>query len=135
VQWQLFVTLTFDSAKVFPVSAALADKEAFWWCGQLGRLQRRAVGWAYATERGRSGVWHAHALVVGVNGGIGRAAPAMWAERNGHLHVRAVDNATRAALYMSKEAALSGAIVLSDTIDRYRSSRLGPVDLYPVGES
>lgn len=128
--WELFVTLTFDPAKVFPVSAALAGKEAHWWCGQLGRIHRKPIGWVYSVERGRSGSWHSHALLVGLGEDVGTAARAMWTERNGRIHVRAVDNGTRAVLYTSKEAALAGEIVLSDTIDRYRGSKSSRVDLF-----
>jgi hypothetical protein len=134
IPWEFFVTLTFDPTKVFPTSAVMAGKEAYWWCGQVGRLHRRPTAWVYSVERGKSGLWHSHALLVGLGGALGTAAPAMWTQRNGRIHVRAVDSATRAVLYTSKEAAFAGEIVLSDTIYRYRGSPSSRVDLFPTTE-
>ena len=81
--WEYFATLTFDPKRVFPVSRALADREAHWWCGLLGRLCHRAVGWLYALERGAGGLWHAHALVIGAKGLNWRLTADLWQARNG----------------------------------------------------
>jgi hypothetical protein len=124
VAWQYFVTLTFDPKKVFPANAALASTEAFWWCGQVGRVLRSAVGWVYAVERGRGGAWHAHGLLVGVPGGLGKAPAAIWAQRNGRIHVRLVDDTNRGVLYTTKEAALSGEVVRSGRRTLIDSSRM-----------
>jgi len=117
--WQLFVTLTFDPKIVFPVTAVHASKEAFWWCGQTARLLRSPVGWLYAVERGRSGQWHAHALLIGTRRQLGCGPEAIWRQRNGIIDVRPVYDAARVVLYTTKEAARTGEIVLSDTMRRY----------------
>lgn len=136
VAWQLMVTLTFDPKRVFPVNAALANREAFWWCGQVGRLLRRPVGWLYAVERGRAGAWHAHGLLVGVPGELGKAPAAMWEQRNGRFHAQPVTGSRGAVLYTSKDAALSGEIVLSDTLACYREwlTDRSRVALYPTAD-
>lgn len=133
VEWQLFATLTFDPKRRFPVGMELASREAFWWCTQTGVLLRRPVGWLYAVERGRGGIWHAHALLAGVAAGLGPVLPAMWEQRNGIFHQRPVDGTSRAVLYTTKDAALNGEIVLSDTIRRYMASAsaLPRVALHP----
>jgi hypothetical protein len=131
VPWELFATLTFDPAKVYPVGAVLAGKEAYWWCGQLGRLHRSPVAWAFAVERGRSGLWHAHAVIVGVGFELGPAAPAMWRQRNGRIQISPVDNTRRVSLYMSKDAAVAGEIVVSDTVARYVGRHPSSVVLHP----
>ena len=136
VAWQYFVTLTFDPKKVFPVDAALASREAFWWFGQVGRLHRRPVGWLYAVERGRGGAHHVHGLLVGVPGELGSAPAAMWEQRNGRCHVQPVTGSRRAVLYTSKDAALSGEIALSDTLGLHRppTPTVARVHLYPALE-
>lgn len=134
VGWQYFVTLTFDPKLVFPVNGALASQEAFWWCGQVGRLLRRPVGWLYAVESRRGGAHHAHVLIVGVVGELGPAPTAMWQQRNGIVDVRRVYDARRAVLYTTKEAALSGEVTFSDTLGLYRSSTPAGAraDLFPA---
>jgi hypothetical protein len=136
IAWQYLVTLTFDPKKVFPVDATLASREAFSWCGQVGRLVRRPVGWLYAVEQGRGGALHAHVLMVGVPAGLGAAPPAIWTQRNGRFHVRPVDDTRRGPLYTTKEAALSGEIVLSDTLRRYypTGTAVSRVDLCPISD-
>lgn len=133
VPWEWFVTLTFDPSVVFAVNARLADREAFWWCGTVARLQRRPVAWLYAPERGRSGRWHVHVLLVGTSGNL-EAAVAMWRERNGQIDMKAVARSPGSlVLYTTKDAALSGEVVWSDTLARYRDQlTLEPiVALYP----
>ena len=41
--------------------------------------------------------------------------------RNGRVHVQRVDDTKKAVLYTTKDAALSGDMVLSDTMSRYRN--------------
>ena len=118
--WRAFVTLTFDPAKAFPVGEMKASSEAFWWCGQTGRLLRRPIGWIYATERGRHGQWHAHALFTGLDVGELKAASMMWRERNGAIKCQRVSDVAGVALYTTKDAAMRGEIVWSDTLARYR---------------
>lgn len=119
VAWELFVTLTFDPKKVFPVSSQTASREAFWWCGQAGRLLRRPIAWVYAPERGPSGLWHVHALLVGTSGNALPAARALWRARNGRIDVRLVADVQGVTLYTTKQAALTGEIVWADTLQHY----------------
>ena len=44
----------------------------------------------------------------------------MWEQRNGRVDVRPVTHAQGAVLYTTKQAALSGEVVLSDTLRPYR---------------
>jgi hypothetical protein len=119
IPWDLFVTLTFDEKRVFPVGRIRAGREAFRWCGHVGWALRRPVAWLIALERGASGQWHAHVLLVGVPHDISALAT-MWELRNGRIDVRPVSNAIGVVLYTTKEAALSGELVLSDTLTLYR---------------
>lgn len=121
VPWKLFVTLTFDPKRVYPVSATTASREAFWWCGQTSRVLRSPVGWVYAPERGRSGQWHVHALLVGVPDRI-LASIEIWKGRNGFIDVQQVRDVRGVALYTTKAAALTGEVAWSDTLGRYRAS-------------
>src|SRR4051812_24847445 len=66
IPWQFMVTLTFDPKRVYPVGQQRAQKEAERWCQDVERALRSRVGWLLATERGRSGQWHAHVLMTGV---------------------------------------------------------------------
>jgi len=133
IPWDLFVTLTFDEKRVFPVGRIRAGREAFKWCGHIGWALRRPVGWLIALERGASGQWHAHVLLVGVRHDISALAT-MWELRNGRVDVRPVTNGTGVVLYSTKEAAFSGEVVLSDTLTLYRDQRTdrSRVVLYPL---
>ena len=130
--WEFFVTLTFDPKRVYPVGARRAEKEAVWWCGQVVHLQRRSIGWLCACERGRSGLWHVHGLLIGVKT-LGRAPAAMWRARNGRCDVRPVTAGMGAVLYTTKDAARTGEVYFSDTLSQYcRQPRGGSVvALYP----
>lgn len=118
--WEWFVTLTFDPGRRYPVSAQLAGREAVTWCGHVGCALRVPVAWLIALERGRSGQWHAHALIAGTQRDLSSATP-LWEARNGGVDVRPVHNAHGVVLYSTKEAALSGELILSDTLWRYRT--------------
>jgi hypothetical protein len=123
--WQLFVTLTFDPTKVFPVDQNRASREAFAWCNDAARIYRRPLGWVYAPERGKSGQWHAHALIIGApfEGGEPSQLPeaaGMWTARNGDIDVRRVFAVEGITLYTTKQAAEAGDLVWSDTLGRYR---------------
>jgi hypothetical protein len=135
--WELFVTLTFDPYRVPSVDQQLASKEGQWWCGQTARLVRRPIAWVVAPERGRCGRWHAHAMLIGLQGELGQAPEAMWRQRNGQIKVRTVTEYHGLALYTTKSAALTGEIELSDTLSRYRALLGdGPlVDLYSPDRS
>jgi hypothetical protein len=134
VPWQDFATLTFDPKRRFPAGRELTDRETARWCHDLGWVSRRPVGWAYALERRPSGMWHAHALVVGLPASLWRFASQSWELRNGLIHVQEIDRTPhRVCLYVSKEAAMENEVVVSDTMVRY-AGRLSPVPrvaLYP----
>jgi hypothetical protein len=131
--WELFVTLTFDPKRVFPVDRIQASREAFWWCCETARIYRTPIAWAYAPERGASGLWHVHALLAGTPPGLTAAAP-MWKERNGHIDVRPVWEIRGATLYASKSAAATGEIVWSDTC-LASEAVIAALDLHPMDES
>jgi len=133
VPWKLFVTLTFDPKRIFPVSCRRVEKEALAWCGHVGWATRQPVAWLIAPERGGSGLWHAHVLLAGVPRDLSALA-AMWRMRNGHVKVKTTTDAIGAVLYSTKEAALSGEIVLSGTLSRYRCqlTHTPRFELYPA---
>lgn len=116
------MTLTFDHKRIFPVRRAVASREAFRWCGELGRMLRREIAWVYAPERGRNGQWHAHVLVAGANTAELRTPAAVWRTRNGFVGVKEVHNRTGVALYTSKQAAATAEIVWSENLGLYRGA-------------
>jgi hypothetical protein len=130
LEWQFFVTLTFDPKRVFPVSHQLASREAFTWCNDAARIYRRPLGWVYAPERGASGHWHVHVLMIGAPAMIhGKAfalqeAAGMWTARNGNSVVRRVTDTYGVTFYTTKQAADTGELVWSDTLARYRDALL-----------
>ena len=69
-------------------------------------------------------------------GELGKAPASMWEQRNGLFHARPVDDTRRSVLYTTKDAALSGEIVFSDTLRRYCTvpAAVSRVDLYPAPE-
>lgn len=136
--WQLFITLTFDPRRVFPVDQDRASREAFAWCNQTARIYRRPLGWVYAPERGKSGHWHVHALIIGAPwvGGQPSQLPeaaGMWTARNGKIDVRHVYDCKGVTLYTTKQDAAAGTLVWSDTLGRYRDalSATPTVNLFP----
>lgn len=136
--WQLFITLTFDPHRVSPVDHNRADREAFAWCNQTARIYRRPLGWVYAPERGKSGLWHLHALMIGVPFVAGQPsmlpeAAGMWAARNGRIDVRRVYDCQGVTLYTTKRDAVAGTLVWSDTLGKYRDALLAAptVKLFP----
>lgn len=136
IPWDLLVTLTFDPKRVFPVSSTRAEKEALTWCGLFGWTFRRPVAWLIALERHQSGQWHAHVLLAGVPNDIALLAR-LWELRNGRIDVQAVSNAVGAVLYSTKEAALAGEIILSETVGKYRDRVTGRprVALYRLADA
>ena len=118
--WVRFFTLTFDPKRIFPVTQQRASREAFTWCNQVQYVLRRELAWAFATERGRSGLWHAHVLMTGTREARWGLVAENWRVRNGNADERDVYAALGVSLYMTKSAALGGEVVLSDTIDKYR---------------
>ena len=125
IPWQLSATLTFDPKRVFPVSRELASREAFWWLGLVAHLCRRAVAWAYVVERGKSGLWHAHAVLVDAGRPNRKTLEGVWRMRNGHAVVKPVHSVTGIALYTTKQAT-DGEVVLSDmvTLTRFKTLAL-----------
>ena len=130
VPWELFATLTFDPKRVYPVDRVMASREAFWWCNALAHMYRVPAVWAYAPERGATGLWHAHALLQGTPKRIGEAC-AVWKARNGHIDVRPVSDGRGITMYASKSAAATGEIVWSDTCRRFAPIAQAKVQLYP----
>lgn len=132
IPWTLFVTLTFDPKRGFPVGRQRASREALTWCGHVGWTLRRPVAWLIAPERGASGLWHVHVLLVGVPHDISALAK-MWELRNGRIDVRPVTSTAGIVLYSTKQAAHSGEVLLSDTLAEYRNRLSGEtrVRLYP----
>lgn len=125
IPWAAMVTLTFDLKRVFPVSQSRASREAWWWCCSLGKMFRRHVAWLYATERGRNGAWHAHALVAGLSVAETNRAADMWRVGRGLADVREVWEGEGAVLYVSKGVSYGSEVVFSESIDIYRD-RLRP---------
>jgi hypothetical protein len=113
--WQFSATLTFDPKKVCPTDPQLASREAFWWVGLVGHLCRRQVIWAYAVERGRSGLWHLHVLLGNAGRPNRRTLEGVWRARNGHAAIKRVHDVPGIALYTTKSAA-EGEVVVSDTV-------------------
>ena len=121
--WQWFITLTFDPKRVYPVSQSVAEREAIRWCELVGRTVRLPVGWVCATERGRGGQWHAHVVMLANSETWSpTAALPVWETRNGLIDLRPVHDLGRLGLYLTKDAAEAGTIVLSDTLVKYKPS-------------
>ncbi len=114
IEWLWLVTLTFDPKKVWRVSLQLAEKETIHWCGEIEHYFRRPVGWMAAFERHKSGRWHSHVLLADVPEPVTLFAE-FWRGRNGRVDVQPVTNAAGAVLYLSKNAAANGDILLGDT--------------------
>jgi hypothetical protein len=122
-QWQWFITLTFDPKRVFPVSRTVVEREATWWSNLVAKTLRLPVGWACAPERGRGGHWHGHLVMLATTT---RWSPKtllpVWTRRNGRIDLRPVHDLGGLGLYLTKEAAEAGTIVLSDTLVKYTPS-------------
>ncbi len=131
IPWQLSATLTFDPKKVFPATRELACREAFWWVGLVARLCRRPVAWAYVVERGRSGLWHAHAVLVDAGSPNHKTLESVWRMRNGHAVIKPVRDVTGIALYTTKQAT-DGEVVLSDTVTLARFKALAQHVVVPL---
>jgi hypothetical protein len=125
--WEHAATLTFDPKRGANRSDASVSREVFRWCGKVGRLSRKPVGWAYAVEGGGGGSLHAHALLIGLRDTAWAAAQAAWTARSGRIVTRLVDDPARAARYMCKQIGPNGEVVFSDTLSRY--PRLLNVDI------
>src|SRR5262249_52989821 len=121
IPWQSFVSLTFDPKRRFPVDRDLASREACRWCDLVAYATRRPIGWAVAAERGRGGLWHAHALLAGTSVKALDGPVAIWNARNGHAHVQRVQSVTGVAMYSAKDVAHGGEVMVSDTLGRFCS--------------
>lgn len=119
VPWSTFWTLTFDPKRRGGVGQELANREAFGWANQSARVQRKAVGWVYGTERGKSGLWHIHALTTALPDLVRDYLKLDWELRNGNVHARSVTDTRSAVIYTSKQAALAGEMVFSDTMSEF----------------
>ncbi len=114
----------------------MAIREAVAWCHHVSWVLRCPVAWLVAAERGKSGLWHAHVLLVGVPEQLGRVPAAMWHQRNGFVKVTRVDDSRGIVIYATKQAALSGEVELSDTLSLYRERLTDKprVVLYPLSD-
>jgi len=119
--WQWFVTLTFEPSRIFPVRRRQVEREGTWLGQLVAKVCRTPVGWVCAPERGRGGLWHGHMLMLGASETWSPDAvlPA-WQARNGRIDLQRVTDQAGIALYITKDAAEAGTIVLSDTLARYR---------------
>ena len=125
--WQLFVTLTFDDRKVSSVSEDVASREAFEWLNLASRTYRSATRVGLWAERGQTGLWHVHALIIGVPVVRGEASTlpelcGVWEVRNGIINVERVHSRRGVAIYTTKQAAAAGTLVWADTLGRYREA-------------
>src|SRR5687767_3452385 len=135
--WDLMATFTFNPKQVFPTTRILAEKEVLKWCGLVGWMLRTPVAWLVAPERHKSGQWHAHALLAGLPSPKRvDALINVWQSRNGAIDVRPVKSAVGAVLYSSKDAALVGDIIVSDTVADYRCRLLEKpcIALHPTND-
>lgn len=120
--WRHSVTLTFDPKRRQRVGQELASREAFRWLNAIAADSRSPIGWVYATERGRSGLWHVHALITKVPENVLQHQVRSWELRNGMVNAVPVSDADGAVVYLTKNAALDGEVVLSDTIAQFRDA-------------
>lgn len=130
IQWEIFATLTFDSKRGFRLTRDMAGREAFWWLGLVAHLCRRSLAWAYAVERGKSGLWHAHALIVGAGEPSWSTLEGVWRMRNGMAVAKPVHSVPGIALYMTKQAS-DGEVFLSDTVTLRRFKALASEIVVP----
>jgi hypothetical protein len=137
IPWEWFVTLTFDPNRLPSVSCDYASREAFWWCGLVGHVYRKPIGWVYAVERQRNGRHHAHALLVGLPPETRWSVTRnVWSERNGTaIKIQPLATMGRVALYTSKAVARDGEIALADTLQRYRRNLAADVVVGLIGSS
>jgi hypothetical protein len=133
IPWEWFVTLTFDPKKVWSVSRDTAARETIRWFGDVERYFRRHIGWLAALEQHKSGRWHSHGLLAGVPARLDPLV-AIWEGRNGRAEVQPAGNSARRCLYVSKEAAENGEILLGDGLRRFSGNlnAAPPFEIYPV---
>lgn len=87
---------------------------------------RTPIAWVYAAERG-SGVWHVHVLLTSVPEAILEHQVRSWCFRNGIAKVTPVFDTEGAVTYLTKDAALDGEIVLSDTMTGYKDKLMNEI--------
>jgi hypothetical protein len=85
-----------------------------------------------AGTSGAPGVNKAHVILIGLGKRAWSGALESWQNRNGSVDVQPVYEGEGVALYTSKSVALSGEVMLSDTLGRYRQnlSKVATVSLY-----
>lgn len=134
VPWEWFVTLTFDPKKRWSVSRALAERETVRWCADIERYGRCPCGWMAALEQHKSGRWHAHLLLTGVTIDL-TPLTALWQIRNGRADLQAAGSPVRRTLYMTKEAAAKGHILLGEGLKHFAAklNTLPAIRVYPDG--
>ena len=85
-----------------------------------------------AAECGANGKWHVHVLIIGVDESQVEVVAPLWRARNGHLVAKAVYDCAGAALYTTKDNAVSGEVVIADSLARYTSDAAEPLAPQPV---
>lgn len=116
--WEQFATLTFDPRRAPNTSERTVSREVFRFCGDMARMSRRPVVWAYAIEGGGGRHRHGHVLLIDARDAALEAAQRVWEARNGAIVVRPVDDIGHAARYLCKAIGPNGEVVLSDTLRR-----------------
>ncbi len=127
--WEWAVSLTFDPRRAMDTgqrtyaNEQTVSREVHRWCGDLARMSRRPVVWAFAIEGGGGSHLHAHALIIDARDAALEAAQRVWEARNGTVAVKPVDDIGHAARYMCKALGPNGEVVLSDTLRRHHGTR------------
>jgi hypothetical protein len=127
--WTLMVTLTFDPKRGrFPVPRETASREAWEWLDRMVSWACRGVPtWLYSAERGRSGLWHVHALVTDLDPldedalQTVSASRQLWEKRNGGTELSYVSGTQFATFYVTKGTPYWSEVVLAPNIDKFKS--------------
>ena len=117
--WEQFITLTTDPSKFRGSSNDALSREVHRFCGELARLSRFPVGWAYAVEGGGGRSLHAHVLTMKAGVQARRAAILGWQARNGITRRREIDDVRAAVAYLCKSIGPNGEIAFSDSLARF----------------
>ena len=124
--WRHMVTLTFDPKRVFPVGQERASKEAWMWFDRLSWIARRQKStWVYCTDRGRSGLWHIHGLVLGRTEEDLELAIQIWWSRNGSATFSSVTGPRSASLYVTKDTSSYAEVVLAPNLLDFKDQLRG----------
>ncbi len=114
--WEFMTTLTFDPKRRSNVDARAALRGAVQWCQSLTRQLGEEAGWVATAEFSPGERWHAHVLLIGVPRKRASLGSRMWLSRNGFTKITPVHSPRSACLYVTKQAALTGDIEISDSL-------------------